>query len=99
MRNSITEQQKKEVIRLYRLQKYTIKQIMKLTGVRSEQTIYVILDEARVPRFKTREIVKKISVGLDQELYDIIKKEQPKNVAEWVCERAKEGYYSQNKEQ
>ena len=98
MRNSITEQQKKEVIRLYRLQKYTIKQIMKLTGVRAEQTIYVFLDEARVPRFKTREIVKKISVGLDQELYDIIRKEQPKNVAEWVCERTKEGYYSQSKE-
>lgn len=98
MKTLITDEQKEEVKRLYRLQKHTIKQIMKLTGVRSEQTIYVILDEARVPRFKTREIVKRISVGLDQELYDIIRKEQPKNVAEWVCERTKEGYYSQSKE-
>ncbi len=98
MKTLITDEQKEEVKRLYRLQKHTIKQIMKLTGVRSEQTIYVILDEARVPRFKTREIVKRISVGLDQELYDIIRKEQPKNIAEWVCERTKEGYYSQSKE-
>ena len=45
MKTLITDEQKEEVKRLYRLQKHTIKQIMKLTGVRSEQTIYVILDE------------------------------------------------------
>lgn len=67
---------------------------MRLTGVRSEQTIYAILDDARVPRLKTRNIVRKISVGIDEELNEIIEKENPKNIAEFVCNMAKKGYYS-----
>ncbi|MGP1558812.1 MAG: helix-turn-helix domain-containing protein [Prevotella intermedia] len=99
MKTLITDEQKEEVKRLYRLQKHTIKQIMKLTGVRSEQTIYVILDEARIPRKVTRKIVKKITVGVDEELNEIIEKEKPKNIAEFVCNMAKEGYYATSKEE
>lgn len=99
MKILITPEQKEEVKRLYRLQKHTIKQIMKLTGVRSEQTIYVILDEARIPRKVTRKIVKKITVGIDEELNEIIEKETPKNVAEFVCNMAKEGYYAKSKKE
>lgn len=78
MKTIITNEQKEEVKRLYLLQKHTIRQIMKLTGVRSEQTIYVILDDAHIPRFKTRNIVRRISVGIDEELYNIIEKVKPK---------------------
>lgn len=99
MKILITPEQKEEVKRLYRLQKHTIKQIMKLTGVRSEQTIYVILDEARIPRKVTRKIVKKITVGIDEELNEIIQKETPKNTAEFICNMAKEGYYAKSKKE
>lgn len=99
MKTLITDEQKEEVKRLYRLQKHTIKQIMKLTGVRSEQTIYVILDDARIPRFKTRNIVRRISVGIDEELNNIIEKETPKNTAEFICNMAKEGYYAKSKKE
>lgn len=96
MKTPITNFQKDKVISLYLSKKYTIKEIMTLTGVRSEQTIYVILDEAHVPRKVTRKIVKKITVGIDAELYDIIETEKPKNVAEFVCDMAKEGYHSKS---
>ena len=96
MKILITPEQKEEV---KRLQKHTIKQIMKLTGVRSEQTIYVILDDARIPRKVTRKIVKKITVGIDEELNEIIEQETPKNVAEFVCNMAKEGYYAKLKKE
>ena len=72
MKLPITDKQKEEVKRLYLLQKHTVRQIMELTGVRSEQTIYVILDDARIPRFKTRNIVRRISIGIDEELNNII---------------------------
>ena len=94
MRTPITDIQKDKVISLYISQKHTIKKIMQLTGVRSEQTIYAILDEAHISRFKTRKVVKKISVGVDAELNEIIEKENPKNIAEFVCNMAKKGYYS-----
>lgn len=99
MKTIITNEQKEEVKRLYLLQKHTIRQIMKLTGVRSEQTIYVILDEARIPRKVTRKIVKKITVGIDEELNEIIEQETPKNVAEFICNMAKEGYYAKSKKE
>ena len=99
MKTIITNEQKEEVKRLYLLQKHTIRQIMKLTGVRSEQTIYVILDDAHIPRFKTRNIVRRISVGIDEELNNIIEKEKPKNTAEFICNMAKEGYYAKSKKE
>lgn len=99
MKILITDEQKEEVKRLYLLQKHTIRQIMELTGVRSEQTIYVILDEAHIPRFKTRNIVRRISVGIDEELNNIIEKEKPKNIAEFICNMAKEGYYAKLKKE
>ena len=99
MKTIITKEQKEEVKRLYLLQKHTIRQIMKLTGVRSEQTIYVILDDAHIPRFKTRNIVRRISVGIDEELNNIIEKEKPENTAEFVCEMAKRGFYTKSKEE
>lgn len=90
----IEREKREEVVRLYKEEKHTIKEIMKITGVRSEQTIYAILDETHISRFKTRKVVKKISVGVDAELYEIIEKENPKNIAKFVCNMAKKGYYS-----
>ena len=81
MRTPISIDQEEEVVRLYRAQKHTVKQIMALTGVRSEQTIYRILDNR-----------KKISICLDEETDDILKRAKPKNVSEWVCEMIVKGY-------
>ena len=46
----ISLEQEEEVVRLYRSEKYTIKQICKMTGVVSEQTIYRILRERNIPK-------------------------------------------------
>lgn len=87
-----TAQEKKEkVIRLYKEQKHTIKEIITLTGVSSAQTIYAILDEAKVPRLKVRKATRKISVSLDEDIEAILNKEKPKNTSKWLCEMAKRG--------
>ena len=92
-----TAQEKKEkVIRLYKEQKHTIKEIIALTGVPSAQTIYAILDEAKVPRLKVRKSIRKISISLDEEIEAILNKEKPKNTSKWLCEMAKKGYLTQD---
>jgi len=70
----ITLEQEEEVVRLYRSEKYTIKQICKMTGVLSEQTIYRILRERNIPKREIRIITKKISVSLDHETELILDK-------------------------
>ena len=92
MRTPISIDQEKEVVRLYRAQKHTIKQIMSLTGVRSEQTVYRILDSRDIPRLKVRKPTRKISIGLDEKTDEILKRVKPKNVSEWVCKMIKKGY-------
>lgn len=86
------KEKKDKVIRLYKEQNYTIKDIMALVGVPSAQTIYAILDEAKVPRLKVRKATRKISVSLDEEIEAILSKEKPKNTSKWLCEMAKKGY-------
>ena len=70
----ISLEQEEEVVRLYRSEKYTIKQICEMTGVASEQTIYRILRERNIPKRKIRRITKKISVSLDHEAELILDK-------------------------
>lgn len=91
------EVKKEEVIRLYNEHNYTIKQIIKKTGVRSEQTIYAILNEAKIPRLKIRKAVKHLTISIDAELYAYIDKERPKNISKWVCDMAKAGYLNLHK--
>lgn len=86
------EAKKEEVIRLYKEQNHTIKEIMNLTGVLSAQTIYSILDEAKIPRLKVRKTARHVTISIDAELADYIDKEHPKNISKWVCDMAKLGY-------
>ena len=87
-----SEDKCKMVVRLYKAQKHSIKEIMEIVGVPSAQTIYAILDEAKVPRLKARKATRKISVSLDEEIEAILSKEKPKNTSKWLCEMAKKGY-------
>lgn len=89
---SITQGQTEAVIRLYRAQKLTVKQIMAQTGVRSEQTIYRILSANNVPKLKMRKPTRRISVGLDEEAERIIREARPRNISEFVSEMIKRGY-------
>ena len=79
----ITLQQEEEVVRLYKTKQYAIREIMKRTGVKSEQTIYRILSDYNIPMIR-RKSVSKISVNLDEETAQILKKANPKNVSEWI---------------
>ena len=85
------ERKKEEVVRLYKAQKHTIKEIMRLTGVRSEQTIYMILNETNTPRLKIRKAVKHLTISIDAELLFHIDRVRPKNISKWVCDMAKLG--------
>lgn len=78
--------------RLYREGDHTIKEIMATTGIRSEQTIYRILDAAEIPRRPSRKAVHKISLSIDKDTMEIIKKENPKNISEWICNIIKDKY-------
>ena len=78
-------------MRLYRSQKYKIKDIMKMTGVRSEQTIYRIIDAADVPRLKSKAPARKLSVTIDDEVLTLIKEDNPINLSKWICEKIKKG--------
>ena len=88
----ITVEQEEEVVRLYRSQKYKIKDIMKMSGVRSEQTIYRILDGADVPRLKSKAPARKLSVTIDDEVLTLIEQDNPINLSRWICEKIKDGY-------
>ena len=87
----ITVEQEEMVVRLYLSQRLTIKQIIAESGVKSEQTIYRILDSRGVPRLKIRKPVRKISINLDMETDELIRQENPKNISSWVCEMVKKG--------
>ena len=78
----ISLEQEEEVVRLYRSEKYTIKQICEMTGVASEQTIYRILRERNIPKRKIR----RITVSLDHETELILDKVKPKNLSKYICE-------------
>lgn len=57
----------------------------------SEQTVYAILDEYKVPRLRKRNIARSVSISIDTELDEIIAKAKPKNLSKWLCEMAKKG--------
>lgn len=86
-----SEDKCKMVVRLYKAQKHTIKDIMELAGVLSEQTVYAILDEYKVPRQRKRNIARSVSISIDTELDTMIAKAKPKNLSKWLCEMAKKG--------
>lgn len=74
-RRSITLDQESRVLSLYK-QGIAIKEIIKETGVRSEQTIYRILDSNGVPRRPKVRGVRKIFVTIEEDVAAILDKEQ-----------------------
>lgn len=61
-RKRLTKEQKDKVIELYKLGTVSIKEIIKLSGVKSEQTIYKILDDNNIPRMKEKGRLKEVQV-------------------------------------
>lgn len=90
----ISLEQQEDVVRLYKEQKHTIKEIIKLTGVRSEQTIYRILDGWEIPRLKIRKPARKITITIDEDVDELLRKEKPKNISKWANEMIKRGYFN-----
>lgn len=88
----IKEYQKKECIRLYKEGILTIKEIMVETGIRSEQTIYRILDAACIPRRPARPTEWRAAISFDKETVEIIDDIRPRNLSAWVCKIIKEVY-------
>lgn len=88
--NKITLEQEEKVVRLYITRKYSIRDIMKKTEVRSEQTIYRILSNYDVPLIR-RKSVTKVSITLDEEAARILQEVNPYNVSDYVCEMIKKG--------
>ena len=88
----IRDYQKKECIRLYQEGVLTIKEIMAETDIRSEQTIYRILDAAGVPRRPVRPTEWRTSISFDNETSDIIDEVRPRNLSAWVCKMIKKAY-------
>ena len=72
---SITLDQESRVLSLYK-QGIAIKEIIRETGVRSEQTIYRILDSNGVPRRPKVRGVRKIFVTIEEDVATILDKEQ-----------------------
>ncbi len=74
-RRSITLDQESRVLSLYK-DGIAIKEIIRETGVRSEQTIYRILDSNDVPRRPKVRGVRKIFVTIEEDVAAILDKEQ-----------------------
>ena len=79
------EAKKKEVVRLYKEQNHTIKEIINLTGVLSAQMIYSILDEAKITRLKARKTARHVTINIDAKLADYIDKNAPRIFLNWFA--------------
>lgn len=91
-RRSITLDQESRVLSLYK-DGIAIKEIIRETGVRSEQTIYRILDSNGVPRRPKVRGVRKIFVTIEEDVAAILDKEQ--SVSLYVNEAIR--YYHGNR--
>ena len=89
---SITLDQESRVLSLYK-DGMAIKEIMKETDIKSEQTIYRILDSNDVPRRPKVRGVRKIFVTIEEDVADILDKEQ--SVSLYVNEAIR--YYHGNR--
>lgn len=88
----ITTDQQLLCEKLYKQGKLTIKQIMAETGIRSEQTIYRILDAANIPRRPNRATVLKKTISFDSDTAKILEKHAEGNISKWICDLIKKNY-------
>lgn len=91
-RRCITLDQESRVMSLYK-DGMTIKEIMDKTDIRSEQTIYRILDSNGVPRRPKVRGVKKILVKIEEDVAAILDREQ--SVSLYVNEAIR--FYNSNR--
>jgi hypothetical protein len=89
----ITLEQEEEAVRLYRSHKYSIKDILAKTGIKSEQTLYRIMYEREIPMMR-RNGTGKVSLLVDNEVAAIIEEAKPHNLSEFLCELIKIGYWN-----
>lgn len=81
----LSSEQIEEVVRLYRSKKYSIKEILALTGVGSEQTVYrIIAGRDDVEMMRRTSPTKKYSVNLDTEAVRVLDTVNPRNISQWI---------------
>lgn len=81
----LSSEQQEEVVRLYRSKKYSIKEILALTGVGSEQTVYrIIAGRDDVEMMRRTSPTKKYSVNLDTEAVKVLDTVNPRNISQWI---------------
>lgn len=81
----LSSEQIEEVVRLYRSKKYSIKEILALTGVGSEQTVYRILaGRDDIEMMRRTSPTKKYSVNLDTEAVKVLETVNPRNISQWI---------------
>lgn len=81
----ISSEQQEEVVRLYRGKKYSIKEILALTGIGSEQTVYrIIAGRDDVEMMRRTSPTKKYSVNLDTEAVRVLDTVNPRNISQWI---------------
>lgn len=81
----LSSEQQEEVVRLYRSKKYSIKEILALTGIGSEQTIYrIIAGRDDVEMMRRTSPTKKVSVNLDNEAVSVLDIVNPRNISQWI---------------
>ena len=81
----ISQDQKQQAIALYQKGIHSIKSILAMTGIRSEQTLYRILDTYGIPRQKRKVVARKISETLDEKTAAILDSKYPQNISEFIC--------------
>ena len=79
----LTIEQEEQVVVLYK-QEFEIKEIMRRTGIKSEQTIYRILDRSNIPRRPKLKGVARILVTIEEDVRLILKKQA--NISLYVNE-------------
>ena len=79
----LTIEQEEQVVTLYK-QEFEIKEIMRRTGIKSEQTIYRILDRNNIPRRPKLKGVARILVTIEEDVRLILKKQT--NISLYVNE-------------
>lgn len=81
----LSSEQIEDVVRLYRSKKYSIKEILALTGIGSEQTVYRILaGRDDIEMMRRTSPTKKYSVNLDTEAVRVLETVNPRNISQWI---------------
>lgn len=87
----INKKQREECAKLYLSGDFPVKQIMRITGIKSEQTVYRILNEQGVSLRDKRATYYRATISFDRATWNIIERACPRNLSEWICDMIKKG--------